>query len=182
MQVEWWLAEFIFAWWVLLPAYAANMAPTVSGGKTPIDGGRMWFDKRRILGDHKTWKGFITGVVAGGFVGLLELWFQPNLNAFGAAWGITLPTMTVAAALAIPLGTMLGDLGGSFIKRRLGLQSGADAPFLDQLNFIVGAIALAWWLIPISPWMLLVMLVVTPILHRAANIVGYKLKVKRVPW
>jgi CDP-2,3-bis-(O-geranylgeranyl)-sn-glycerol synthase len=179
MQVEWWLAEFVAAWWILIPAYAANMAPTVSGGKTPIDGGRMWPDGRRLLGDHKTWKGFITGVVAGGFFGLLELWSQPKLFDM---LGFGLPTMTIAAALAIPLGAMLGDLGGSFIKRRLGLQSGADAPFLDQLNFIVGAIALAWWLIPISPWMLLVMLVVTPILHRAANIVGYELKVKRVPW
>ena len=50
------------------PAYFANMAPVFARGHfatlaVPIDGGRRWRG-RRILGDHKTWRGIVAGVVA----------------------------------------------------------------------------------------------------------------------
>ena len=44
-----------------LPAYVANMSPVLVRGRfkalaLPIDGGR-WLWGKRILGDHKTWRG-----------------------------------------------------------------------------------------------------------------------------
>lgn len=46
-----------------VPAYLANMSPVLVRGwfpalSTPIDGGRT-FRGRRILGDHKTWRGSV---------------------------------------------------------------------------------------------------------------------------
>ena len=71
---------------------------------------------------------------------------------------------------------------GSFLKRRVDMERGADAPLLDQLNFIVGATVFAYLFTEITAGMILFMLVVTPLIHRAACMAGYKLGVKRVPW
>src|SRR4249919_1357065 len=51
------------------PAYAADVVPVLVRGmfeplSRPIDGGRT-FRGRPILGSHKTWRGLITGTVAG---------------------------------------------------------------------------------------------------------------------
>jgi CDP-2,3-bis-(O-geranylgeranyl)-sn-glycerol synthase len=77
---------------------------------------------------------------------------------------------------------MTGDLVGSFIKRRLGMGSGTDAPGLDQLNFIVGAIVFSAAFTQISLVMMIIMLILTPAIHRFVCMVGYALNFKKVPW
>lgn len=80
----------------------------------PIDLGRCAGDGRRLLGGSKTWRGVVASLVA---------------TASLSAWWLGEPsTGLLVAALA-----MGGDLSSSFLKRRLGLRSGADAPGLDQL-------------------------------------------------
>ncbi|MEN9314334.1 MAG: hypothetical protein RIS35_727, partial [Pseudomonadota bacterium] len=80
----------------------------------PIDGGRCWRDGRRLLGASKTWRGLAASAIA---------------TAAVSEWWLGEPrTGLLVAALA-----MAGDLSSSFLKRRLGLRSGADAPGLDQL-------------------------------------------------
>jgi CDP-2,3-bis-(O-geranylgeranyl)-sn-glycerol synthase len=181
-EIVWWWRDFVFAWWILLPAYAANMFPTLAHGKRPIDFGRAFFDGRRLFGNGKTWEGLGFGVFMGTLIGALEMALAPGLNAYAAEFGLTLPVMTLFVAFMIALGALTGDLAGSFLKRRLGMERGADAPLLDQLNFIVGATVFAYFFTSITPGMILFMLVVTPAIHRAACIAGYKLGVKKVPW
>jgi len=60
----------------MLPAYGANMSPIL--GKNilksfakPLDFGYKWKGKR-ILGDHKTWRGLFLGVVVGALIFLLQ--------------------------------------------------------------------------------------------------------------
>lgn len=182
IEAAYWWVQFVFAWWILFPAYAANVFPPLAKGKVPIDFGRKLPDGQRIFGDHKTIGGFSLGVIAGTLIGLLEECLQPLLNSYASQWGITLPRMSNIAALAIAAGAMLGDLGGSFIKRRLKMKPGAKAPLLDQLGFVIGAALLSMWFIGITPVMLLFMLILTPILHRTVNVIGYRIKAKKVPW
>ncbi|MFH1470329.1 MAG: CDP-archaeol synthase, partial [Candidatus Micrarchaeota archaeon] len=52
-MLENWLEVII----LVLPAYVANASPVILGGGTPVDFGRLFYDKKRILGDGKTWKG-----------------------------------------------------------------------------------------------------------------------------
>ena len=61
--------------------------------------------------------------------------FGPVPEAFG--WSFILA-----------IGSLLGDLGGAFIKRRLGMERGAKAPILDQYNFIAGAMLLTLLVFP----------------------------------
>jgi hypothetical protein len=98
----------------------AHTTPAVAGGLLgrhgawPIDGGRIWRDGRPLLGRSKTWRGLALSLLATTAVAGLALG-RPLL---GAAFG----------ALA-----MAGDLLSSFIKRRLGAESHAERPLVDQL-------------------------------------------------
>src|SRR5205823_1430082 len=95
----------------------------------------------------------------------------------------------MAAVLA--LGALLGDLVGAFVKRRMHLPRGAKASGLDQYDFVVGALFLS---LAIPSWSvprffsgdallgLLAIIVITPALHRAVNLVGYRMGKKHEPW
>lgn len=166
--MQWWLQGFV---WVL-PAYVANMAPVFAAGlKTPlakpIDGGAKAADGRRWLGNGKTWQGFAAAVLAGTTTGYLMSFFGLGSVYIGALLGFW---------------AIFGDMVGSFAKRRLGMPRGANAGLLDRIDFITFALVAA---VPFYPWelrQLLLVLIATPLLHRAANIIGYALKLKDVPW
>ena len=80
----------------------------------PIDGGRLFFDGRPILGRNKTWRGLIGGVLASGLFSVLA--------GFGLLFGCLFGLLA-----------LLGDASSSFIKRRMGLQDSARALGLDQI-------------------------------------------------
>jgi len=112
----------------LLPALAANGAPVLLRyAGTPIDAGKLFVDGRRLLGDGKTWEGFATGSLYGSILAILISVATCN------------PLLAYGGILA-SLGAMLGDMFGAFIKRRLGLERGAPAPILDQLDFYSGSL------------------------------------------
>jgi len=186
------IVQAIFA---MLPAYAANPMAVLAGGGAPIDGGRVWRDGRRMLGDGKTWRGLLGGTVAGmALCGILSV----AVRAAGAGGSLTDFLMPgwgglswVYVGFLLAFGALFGDSLKSFFKRRLGRDRGAKAPVMDMYDFVLGAFlwagVLAWpwfsgalhlW----TPWHVLVILVVTPALHRGVNIIGYKIGKKDVPW
>lgn len=159
----------------LLPPYVANAAPVVFGGGVPVDFGMAAWDGKRLLGDGKTWKGLIVGIVSGVLVGYAEAALTGN-------------SMFAFLALLSSTGAMLGDILGSFIKRRLDYERGRPSLLMDQLLFILLAIVLAY---PILAMMLpqvltlesiVLVLIVTYVLHRTMNIIANKIGLKKVPW
>ena len=174
--------EFVKALLIIFPAYAANGFPPLSKGHRPIDMGKKWFDKNRIFGDGKTFEGFGFGLFAGFVIGALESYLYPDLNSYAMQYGIKLPLINFYIAFLIAFGALFGDLAGSFIKRRFGLKRGSDVPLLDQWNFIIGAVLFSLWFTEITIWMFLIMLVITPIVHRLANIIAHRIKIKKEPW
>ncbi len=174
--------EFVKALWIILPAYAANGFPTLANGKIPMDWRKKWIDGERIFGDGKTIEGFSLGLIVGTGVGILETILYPFLNSYANQFGVQMPQMSIFIGFIIPLGALCGDLAGSFIKRRFRLPRGADAPVLDQLNFVAGVIFFAYFFTEISFWMVVIMALMTPIIHRTANIIAFWLKIKKVPW
>jgi len=83
---------------------------------------------------------------------------------------------------------MCGDIGASFLKRRSGRERGAAFPGLDQLDFVAGALLLAfvvdtgWALETFTLPVLAVVLVMTPVLHVVTNVGAYAIGVKNEPW
>jgi CDP-2,3-bis-(O-geranylgeranyl)-sn-glycerol synthase len=172
------------ALWAMLPAYVPNNVAVLAGGGRPIDAGRTWRG-RRLLGDGKTWRGTAAGTAAG-------LALAAALNALaataGGALGVSLPSFPPLAALGLAFGAMLGDVGASLLKRRLGRERGAAVPGLDQLDFVVGALGLAlllapaWTLATFTLPRLVVVVVATPVLHLVTNGGAYALGLKAEPW
>ena len=76
----------------------------------------------------------------------------------------------------------------AFFKRRMGLRRGAPLFIIDQLDFVIGAwlltllIAPDWLMQNFTSPIILIVLIITPILHRVTNIIGYRMGAKREPW
>ena len=158
------------ALWFILPAYFANAAPVILGGGPPLDGGRNFTDGRRIFGDGKTVRGFVAGLAAGTIIGLIQGIAKSQLSHY------------LALGFLLALGALLGDLLGSFIKRRMGIERGGAALGLDQLGFVVIALLLASP-ITLPGWQVIVtLLIITPPIHLATNFIGHKLKLKARPY
>ncbi|WP_245323362.1 CDP-2,3-bis-(O-geranylgeranyl)-sn-glycerol synthase [Methanomicrobium sp. W14] len=163
----------------MLPAYVPNSAAAVFGGGKPIDFGRNWHDGRRIFGEGKTWRGFFGGVFSGIIIGLI-------LILIGDKIGFSIHTPLSVTLLAT--GALLGDLIKSFFKRRLNKKRGEEWLIADQYDLVAGSLLLvllfdpAWTFANITPAILLWILIVTPLLHRGANMIGYIIGVKDVPW
>lgn len=172
------------AFWAMLPAYLPNNAAVLAGGGPPVDGGRT-LAGNRLLGEGKTWRGTIVGALAGT---LLAVVLDSLTTPVGIALGIDLPGFPLAVALSLSIGAMVGDLGASFLKRRMGRSRGAAVPGLDQLDFVIGALVLtaavapAWFTRTFSAPVLLVVLLLTPILHVGTNTIAYLLNFKSEPW
>ncbi len=182
------LAVLELAIWFGLPAWLANATPVIFGGGRPIDGGKMFRDGRRILGDGKTIRGFITGVFFGTLTGIAQAYAAPYIKPLMEQYVIVTPEMdavlfmNVNVAFAMSIGALLGDMLGSFIKRRVDLRSGGPAPVMDQLGFILMALLMAAPFIQPNYVFVAVLIGFTLIIHYVSNVLGYILGFKKDPW
>jgi len=151
----------------IFPAYCANATPVLAGGGTRMDFGKNFYDGKRIFGDNKNFRGFFFGLAIGVLVGSIEC---------------VLFCFPILFSILIPLGALLGDLAGAFLKRRLGIAPGGLLPIVDQVDFVVGALVFS---IPLGivNWELAVtVLLITPPIHLFTNFIAYKMKLKKHPW
>lgn len=162
----------------VLPAYFANGAPVVGvrliGHRTPLDLGARAWDGRRILGDGKTVEGLLVGVAAGTLIGAIISSLIPSLYR------------SPLEPLTLSLGAMAGDIFGSFVKRRLGLERGQPAPGLDQLGFLAFALLFSIIAFGVPEWLdaatLIALAAITAALHLGTNYLAFALGLKPEPY
>ena len=152
----------------MLPAYLANAGALAFGGGKPLDSGKYFRDGRRIFGDGVTWRGTIIGTGIGIFVGLIQGIISGNI-----LYGIIL-------GLFLGGGALIGDACGSFVKRRMNIERGRSMPFLDQLDFVIGALVFASIIVVLPFYMIILILIISIVLHLSANIIAYLLGIKKV--
>ncbi|MBN2478532.1 CDP-2,3-bis-(O-geranylgeranyl)-sn-glycerol synthase [Candidatus Micrarchaeota archaeon] len=160
----------------VLPAYFANALPVVLGGGTPIDLGKTLSDGTRLLGDGKTIRGFIGGVLGGTLAALI-------ISVLFILPGFTFQTQIICGFL-LSLGTMTGDSAGSFIKRRMKISRGKSF-LLDQIFFLAFALIFAFPFTPSYVFELLPLIflfALTYLLHIITNIIANRAGLKSVPW
>jgi CDP-2,3-bis-(O-geranylgeranyl)-sn-glycerol synthase len=166
----------------MLPAYIPNPVAALFGGGTPVDFGKNYSDGRRVFGNGKTYRGFAAGVLAGIGVGLLEIGLSGSYNLS------YLPEHTLTTIIVLSAGALIGDLVKSFFKRRMGKDRGEKWPVADIYDLVAGALLMllifdpGWAFANITVPILLVIIILTPILHRSVNIIGYLFRIKEVPW
>ena len=175
---------------IMAPAYLANTIAVLTGGKYPIDQGKLHTDGNRILGDGKTWSGLIGGTIGGIFFGYGLTSLLSAIESIDedvmSLWGENI----FFVFFLLSFGALFGDMTASFYKRRQNLQRGDKFPLLDMYDFVFMSLLLCFifqrdWLLSwiLDGWVpLFTILVLTPFLHRGVNIIGYKLGVKNEPW
>jgi CDP-2,3-bis-(O-geranylgeranyl)-sn-glycerol synthase len=183
------LQDILFSVWFLLPAGLSNAAPVLAAAvpflkkyDAPIDGGRT-FRSQPLLGPHKTWR----GIIAGAIVATLTLWLQ-QLLAANFSWAqflsgdvdyAALPVLIIGPLFAI--GALGGDAIESLFKRRLNIQSGrAWIPF-DQVDYIIGSVAVSLLFVTLSLWQYILIFVIWFLMHVIVSFIGYKLGLKKDP-
>jgi len=139
--------------------------------RTPLDGGAIWRG-RRLLGDHKTLRGFMAIVPAAGLafaaLGLARV-AMPEWLAAGL-WNLSLVELFLLGCWA-GFCFMAGELPNSFLKRRLAVAPGtapahgwsrwfclvldrfdSTLALLIGLSLLVPLPALTWaWVLAIGP-------------------------------
>ena len=154
--------------------------------KKPLDF-RLLFRGRRLLGDHKTWRGLVIQI-GGCFVGgVMQGWLQklgliPHWLPF-----LDYTELGPLIGLLLGLGMTFGELPNSFLKRQLDIPPGQrkggllGALFLvwDQVDLAVGIWLFCFLLV--KPDVLLVVwsLVLTFVLHLSVSGLGYILKMRK---
>ena len=182
------LALIGLALWLGLPAWIANATPVIFGGGKPIDGRCFFRDGRRILGDGKTIRGFFAGIIFGTMTGIVQNIAVPFVrDEMGRYLTVTpdmdvILNMSILVAFLLSLGTLVGDMVGSFLKRRINIKSGGPSLMLDQLGFIIMALLFAAPVLVPSPQYPILLIIITLAVHWISNALGYLLGFKKNPW
>jgi CDP-archaeol synthase len=164
------------------PVLRLDLLPAL---KAPLDGGRTWRG-RRLLGDNKTWRGALF-MVAGVVLAALALWQWPWYREHLPEPVRDAGPLVLGALVG--LGTVLGELPNSFLKRRLGVApgsqhggvAGALLSILDQGDLVLGIWVLLApvYVVPLG-W-LVVAFVVVSVIHMAVGLIGYAVGARTAP-
>lgn len=172
----------------MIPAYFANGSALVFGGGTPIDFGKNAWDQRRITGDGCTWRGLIGGGLLGMIVGGC-LGFLASHGIATGLFNISSIQITVISGFIpqgllmgflLGFGALIGDVIGSFIKRRLNFERGKPVPLLDQLDFVVVSLLSVSLVINLSWEVILTVMFLSIFFHLGANVFAYMIHLKDV--
>jgi CDP-2,3-bis-(O-geranylgeranyl)-sn-glycerol synthase len=130
---------------------------------------------RRWLGEHKTVIGFGMGVLAA----IMVTFIQSRV-----AWPGALVAYDHWAVLGLRfgVGAKAGDSVKSLVKRRLAIAPGEPWIPWDQLDFVLGALAVVWGQAALSWTDLAAILLLTVAGHVLVNHLGYWTGIRDVRW
>jgi len=183
------LGDALFILWLFLPASLANMAPVLARrwgwldwANLPIDAGRSWRGQR-LLGDHKTWRGLLAGLLLAIACALIQWWLYDQSQGLRDFYRVDISNLNPwlwGGALA--LGALGGDALKSFFKRQIGIAPGKNWVPFDQLDFVAGTLLVAYLFIdmPLRFYILAVLLGL--FLHPIVNLLGWLLRLKDQPF
>ncbi len=167
----------------LIPGAFANMAPVLVKKwfkklEYPIDCNKKIFGER-ILGDHKTFRGLIFGILAAIFGVFLQVLLY-NFSFFKDLSVINYPTVNIVLlGFLIGFGILLGDAIGSFFKRRFKIRPGKEFMPVDQLD---SPIVMFLILLPFGYFdfrFVLIGVIFWGIGHILINYIGWYFKIKK---
>lgn len=174
--------------WLFLPAGIANMAPILASKipwlaslEFPMD----FYCKirgKRMLGDHKTIRGLIAGIL----FGIATVYLQKQLF-LTSEFVQTVSLLHYSSQNIILLGTLLGagalvgDAVKSFFKRQLNIPSGKSWFPFDQIDYILGAAVFIFPIITLSATEYIQIILIFFVLHVLVTYIGYLLKLKNEP-
>ena len=178
------LSIFILkCFYLLLPAYFANMAPVIVKGiglfKFPIDFNKK-IGNKPVLGSHKTFRGLIFGVIFAIIAAYLQFLLY-NRGFFAGISFINYQNWLLFGFL-MGLGALTGDAAKSFFKRRLGIKPGEKFIPFDQTDFVVGALVFIMPIFDLTLKIFFASLILSFVLHIMVNHTAFYLKIRNEKW
>ncbi len=180
--------DILTAIWIFLPAglangtpVFANKIPVINKINYPLDFYKS-YKGIRIFGDHKTFRGLITGIIIAILTTYLQkvgyqesTWLQENiLINYNEISPIIFGILAGGGAL-------LGDAVKSFFKRRTNIKPGDPWFPLDQIDYIIGGCIFLLPYLYNKPLYIVYIFVFYFLLHIVSTSIGYLLKLKDKP-
>ena len=171
---------------IISPAGIANTAP-VWGAKipwlkewdTPLDMG-LSYGGKRLLGDHKTYRGIFMGVMSGCLMGGVLIYLIENHEYFAEITQIFGPDVNfILLGGLLGLFALLGDAVKSFFKRRINIRPGQPWPVLDQIDYILGAYVIIALNFDLTLIYYLTGFITYALIHPVVSYSAYLLKLKK---
>jgi CDP-2,3-bis-(O-geranylgeranyl)-sn-glycerol synthase len=169
----------------LLPAAIANIGASASSKlfpnwNSPIDYNKT-FRGKRILGNHKTIRGFVCGTLIGFIIYILQIQLYNSNPYFNKISFINYKTLPIYIGLLLSAGALLGDAVKSFFKRQIDIPSGKSWIPFDQTDWVMGAIILSASTVEYTPLFIFLALIVGLVSHVIVKAIGFALKIEQTP-
>lgn len=156
----------------------ASMSRFLPVPALPIDAGHTWRGKR-ILGDHKTWRGVITGMIAGTAFFYLQQWLYQSYDWAHDISLLDYSSASIVFPLLLGAGALIGDMVKSIAKRQFGIAPGVSWMPFDQIDYVLGAAGFVS-LSVVPTWQMIgTALVVGFSLHILVNLIAYSLRIQK---
>lgn len=182
------MKDLFFAIWFFLPAGIANVTPIFAAKipflkhwNYPLDLFKNIYNKR-IFGDHKTVRGFITGILLGTLTSYLLFQTSNNIPyAINHLPDWYFQTNPIILGFLLSTGALLGDAVKSFFKRQVNIHPGSTWIPLDQIDYILGGLLLGSFIHILTFAEYRVIIVLWFGIHLMSTTLGYFLHLKEKP-
>lgn len=176
LQIFYLITPGIFANW--MPLFTRN---TLTFLAKPVDFGMM-FRAKRLLGDHKTVRGFVTGTIAS----IVILYIQRWLYQYPIMQDISIVPYDQYSPLLlgflIGFGALFGDAVKSFFKRRVNRKPGERWIPWDQIDAPIGALLFVSLAYPLTLVLMVKIVVLAFVAHITFRHLGYYLGITKEKW
>lgn len=180
--------SIFFSLWFFAPAGFANLAAFSSGKirflkkyNFPVDC-YVKLRGKRLLGGHKTVRGFIAAILAGIISCIVEIWFYQNFFFIRELIPIDYYTINpVILGALLGFGALFGDSVKSFFKRQKGVVPGRSWFPFDQTDYIIGGVIFSLFYIRLTVLMYILLFIVWFLIHPLTTFIGYLFKLRGKP-
>lgn len=182
------MLSIVFIIWFFLPVGLANMTPIFAAKlpylkrlSFPLDA-YITFRGKRLLGDHKTVRGLLSGILVSIATVYLQLYAFEHVPLVRILVPLNYAAINpLLFGLLSALGALGGDAVKSFFKRQLAIAPGKSWFPFDQMDYIIGGIALTALYIQLTLVQYMLLFLIWFLLHPLATFIGYFLKLKDSP-
>lgn len=182
------IKELLFVFWFFGPAGLSNVAAFFSGKipflqpyAYPVDFGRK-IKGKRILGSHKTIRGFVAGVLVAIAAVYLEIFLYTTMPWIRTFVPLDYTTINpIFLGTLSGLGALTGDAVKSFFKRQVNVSPGESWVPFDQIDYIVGGIVFISLYIRLTPLDYLWLFLVWFLIHPLTTFLGFVLRLNKSP-
>lgn len=180
--------ELFFVFWFFGPAGVANVfaffsgkLPVLKNWSTPVDGGHT-FRGKRILGSHKTIRGFVIGIICAIGIVYVE---KALLQQFSFLRQIIPLDYTkidpIIFGTLSGFGALAGDAIKSFFKRQMAIAPGKSWVPFDQIDYIVGGMFFTALYIQLSLAQYFLLFLLWVLIHPFSTFIGYLFRLRDKP-